>query len=132
MSYRVCAIQPGGGVATATPVPDTLEGATAYAARYGGEVISTALEAALRTAETPPAGVIVPRAVFKKRIAPAYLALAGMDDAMQRKWDRVLGGLLDDFVEVTLTDPTLKGLVQMAVADGLLSPQQAAAALAAG
>lgn len=79
---------------------------------------------------TPPAGVVIPRGEFKKRLAPAYLVLASKDDATQRKWDRILDGLLADYTEVRLTDATVQALVGAAVADGLLTQQQAEAALA--
>lgn len=78
---------------------------------------------------TPPAGTVITRAEFKKRLAPAYLVLASKDDAVQRKWDRILDGLLGDYYEVRLTDATVQALVGAAVADGLLTKQQAQAAL---
>lgn len=79
---------------------------------------------------TPPTGVMIPRGEFKKRLAPAYLALAGKDDATQRKWDRILDGLLGDYQSVRLTDATVQALVGAAVGDGLLTQQQAQTVLA--
>lgn len=79
---------------------------------------------------TPPTGVVLPRSEFKKRIAPVYLALADKGESIQRKWDRILDGLLADYHTVRLTDPVLQALVALAVADGLLTQAQANAALA--
>lgn len=79
---------------------------------------------------TPPAGSVISRGEFKKRLAPAYLALADATERIQRRWDRILNGLLGDYFEVHLNDATVQGLIAQAVTDGLLTQQQAATVLA--
>ena len=80
----------------------------------------------------PPAGSVITVTEFKKRLAPAYLVLASKPAELQGKWDRIMTGLLGAFTAVTLTDALTVAMVGTAVADGVLTEDQAKAVLATG
>lgn len=75
----------------------------------------------------PVALASVTRAQFLAGILPAILALAGKDDATQRKWDRIIGAAAA-VDSVIVADPNIAAVYQMAIGDGLLSADQVAAA----
>jgi hypothetical protein len=130
MSYVIVSVNPDGTAAVTTPIPDDREAADAYAAEHGGEVVSRATVDALYASARPvePAGGI-PVAEFKRRAAMLYYVLGTKPDDVQRRWDRVLG-LLDSFTVVYPAEQPVAGLLQAAVADGLLTAEQAAALVA--
>ena len=128
----VVSLNPDGTAAVTTPVPQAGETeadalARVLAATPGGEPLSAELAAALLAGDTPP-GSPLPAAEFYKRLAPIYLTLAAAPAEVQTKWDRIIGGggLLSKFDRVALTDPTLRAMVGAAVADRLMTQEQAA------
>lgn len=127
----VVSLNPDGTAAVTTPIaqPGETEAdavARCLAAIPGSEPLSAALVAALRAGDAPP-NAPLPIAEFYKRLAPIYLSLAAASDQVQRKWDRIVGagGLLSKFDKVSLSDPTLGAMIGAAVADKLLTREQA-------
>lgn len=136
--YRVASINEDGTAAVTTPIPRPGESDREAAERVaagipGGEVLSAGLVAALRRADTPAPGSVVSRTELVRRTYPLTIALAtagGPDaPAMRAKWDRLLAPLAH-FDTVRVTDPTIAALCNLAVADGLLTADQAAAVTA--
>ena len=123
MAYRVCSVNPDGTAAVTTPVPDTLEAATALAVRSGGEVVSAELVAALQLGDRLPGGGIAV-AEFRRSLAGVIYALGSLPEAKQRQWDRVLA-LLDSYTVIYPGQEPVAGLLTLAVADGLLTREQA-------
>lgn len=124
MSYRVCKLI-GGIVSTTTTIPDDLETATAHARNHGGEVVSAALVAALASGSAPMVGI--PVSEFRRRLIPLRIALTMHPDAgVKAKWAAVLPEL-DHFTTVYPDQSPVADLIAMAVADGLVTSEQAAA-----
>lgn len=69
----------------------------------------------------------VPRNGFVEALRPGLLALAGLSAATQMKWDRILNAIYTTTGSVTI-DPTTRGLLSAAIADGVLTQAQADAA----
>lgn len=69
----------------------------------------------------------VTRGVFLRTVvAPASIPLASASDAVQRKWDRIIGLItVEEMIDVA--SPQIQGLLQLARADGLLTVAQIAA-----
>lgn len=124
MSYRVCKLV-GGVVQTTTTIPDDLETAAAHARNHGGEVVSASLVAALSRDGAPPAGI--PVSEFRRRLIPLRIALAMHPDAaVKAKWAAVLPEL-DHFTTVYPDQSPVADLIAMAIADGLVTSEQATA-----
>lgn len=134
--YVVVSPNGDGTAAVTTPVPlegeDDREAAERVATGIpGGEVLSAALVAALRRADAPAPGSVVPVGEFRERIVMAYVRLPGKGAATQAKWDRIIRDFLPaDRGPVNLASPTTAALVAAAVADGLLTQAEATAAVA--
>lgn len=134
--YVVVSQNPDGTASVTTPVPLDGEGDRQAAERVaagipGGEVLSAGLVAALRRADQPAPGSLIPADSFRERIAMAYLRLATAAPEVQAKWDRIMGAFLPPGrPPVNLLSPTTAAIVAAAVADGLLSDAEAAAATA--
>lgn len=99
----------------------------------GWDAVRPELVAALRRADQPAPGSVVSRAEVVRRTYPLTIALAtrtGDDaDPLRAKWKQLLDPL-QYFSEIHLADPTVAALVAVAVKDGLLTPDQAAAVTA--
>lgn len=134
--YVVVSLNPDGTAAVTTPIPRDGETDREAAERVaagipGGEVLSAALVAALRRADTPAPGSVIPAAEFRERIVMAYVRLPSKPTDVQAKWDRIIRDFLPpDRAPVNLASPTTAALVGAAVADGLLTADEAAAAVA--
>lgn len=133
----VLSLNPDGTVSVTTPVAlpgesDADALARTLADHPGGEPLSAELVQALRRADQPAAGAVIPVGEFRRRIYPITVALAlSGDAAKQAKWDRLLAPL-GSWSTITMTDPALPGLIQLAQADGLLTTEQAATVLEVG
>jgi hypothetical protein len=62
---------------------------------------------------------------FLLAIAPAYLSLPTLSDALQKKWDRILG-VIGSAERITFTS-TVSYLLSQAVTDGVLTQDQVSA-----
>ncbi len=134
--HVVVSLNPDGTAAVTTPIPQAGETAREAAERVaagipGGEVLSAELVAALRRADTPAPGSLVPVAAFRERIVMAYLRLGAKPAEVQATWNRVIRDYLPpDRGPVNLASPTTTALLAAAVADGLLTEAEATAAAA--
>lgn len=131
----VISLNADGTAAVTTPIAQPGETdadalARVLAATPGGEPLTAALAAALQREHAPPAGAVVPVTEFKRRAAMLWVRLGGAAAAVQAKWDRIAGSLLAGFRSIDLTDPTVRALADLAVADGLLTRAEADAVLA--
>lgn len=127
MNYRVCKLV-NGAVSTTTTIPDDIETASEYAAKHGGEVVSAELVVALSRGDAPPVGVS--SLTFRKRLIPLRVALTMHPDAsVKAKWAAVLPEL-DYFTIVYPDQSPVSDLITMAVADGLITSEQAVAIVA--
>jgi hypothetical protein len=66
----------------------------------------------------------IPIVDFKRRLAKMLYILGTKTAETQTKWDRVLR-LLDSFTVVYAQQPPVSDLIQLAVADGLLTAEEA-------
>lgn len=134
--YLVVTIQPDGTVAVTTPVPQAEETSIAAALRVaaaiGGEVVSAAVVEAVTRSATPPPGDLVHPDTFRERLLPAYLRIVGAPADIAAKWDRIIRDYLPPTraTPVNLASPATAGLVGSLAADGLLTRDEATAALA--
>jgi len=127
----VVSLNPNGTAAVTTPIARPGETETEAVARViasmpGSEPLSATLVAALRAGDTAPNSPL-PIAEFYARLAPVYLSLGEAADEVQRKWDRILGprGPLSRAETIALNDPSLGVMLNVAIADGLLTEEQA-------
>lgn len=131
-------VQPNGTAAVVTPVAadgeseaDTLTRVAAELGLTAWEGVSPEVVAALRRADAPAPGSVVPVGEFRERIVMAYLRLPTKDAATQAKWNVIIRDFLPlDRGPVNLLSPTTAALVAAAVADGLLTADEAAAVTA--
>lgn len=65
---------------------------------------------------------------FLLAIAPAVMGLSALSDDLQRKWDRMLG-LLTATDVVQVGHPGVAGLLDLAIADGVITSEQKVAIL---
>lgn len=119
--YIICQLRPDGGVTTVSLSDASLENAQRFVQDNGGEVISSTLHAAIVRGDVTEG---VPVTSFKKKIALLYLKLGEKEEVIQKKWDRVFR-LLDAFTVVYPDQQPLSGLLDAAVADGLLTSEEA-------
>lgn len=131
----VIAANPDGTATIITPITQAGETddqalARVLAATPGGEPLSAPLVTAVQRNVQPPTGAVVPVTEFKRRAAMLWVRLGSATEAIQGKWDRITANLLAGFASIDLTDPTLAAISQLAVGDGLLTSDEAAAVLA--
>jgi hypothetical protein len=127
-----------GTAAVVTPVPldgeveaDTLARVAAQLGLGAWDAVRPEAVAALRRADQPAPGSLVPVGEFRERIVMVYVNLPSKPADVQAKWDRIIRDFLPrDRGPVNLLSPTTAALVAAAVADGLLTADEAAAVTA--
>jgi hypothetical protein len=125
MAYVVVTVLPDGTAGITATNPDDLETALAYKNEHGGEVVSVATVNAIHNGALPAVPDNgIPIVDFKRRLAKMLYILGTKTAETQTKWDRVLR-LLDSFTVVYAQQPPVSDLIQLAVADGLLTAEEA-------
>ena len=69
---------------------------------------------------------VLTKGEFLLKIVPATLRLPTLSEAIQKKWDRILA-LAEAATEFHVNDANIQGLLALAVADGLLTADEAEA-----
>lgn len=75
----------------------------------------------------PPTGAVITVVEFQRRLIPARFRLPYLDEKVRAGWEAVFREVVTTFREVYLTDPLLGAMLAKAVADQVLSKDEAAA-----
>ncbi|VTT96580.1 unnamed protein product [Gemmataceae bacterium] len=126
--------------ATIDGEPARTAAAVAQSAAYASGLESTlaAAQADLATAQQqlavatdrlatldPPAGSVITPVEFQRRLIPARFRLPYLSAEVRAGWEAVFREVLTAFSAICLTDPLLGGMLAKAVADGVLSQDEA-------
>lgn len=115
--------------AYASGLESTLSAAQAdLAAAQSALAVATGELAVLK----PPAGSVITPVEFQRRLIPARFRLPFLSEQVRAGWEAVFREVIPTFSAIYLTDPALGGMLEKAVADGVLSQAEADAVRAIG